>query len=224
MNIGEMHNVFRTIGQQQGMQTIRAILPEDIDIYLNNSIINTVRSIVLENTKTVYNNKVPAHNAISPINSIRTLYESKKLNIDTGDGTRLTPYNVNLSFDDEVMFYTGLTVYYDNGKSFKCRLLEGEELENVLNDYCNNSSWDFPVADIRYGDTTMIVDVYTDNTNNVPNILGVRYIRKPNKVIFSEIENEWVNCDLPEHLHYGIITMAVAEYFKSVGSTSQSPN
>ena len=39
MNIAEMHNVFRTLGQQMGMQLNRGILPESIDIYLNEAII-----------------------------------------------------------------------------------------------------------------------------------------------------------------------------------------
>ncbi len=39
MNIGEMHVTFRELAQQMGMQTVRAILMEDIDICLNAAII-----------------------------------------------------------------------------------------------------------------------------------------------------------------------------------------
>ncbi len=225
MDIEEMHITFRTIGQQMGMQTIRAILPEDIDIYLNNSIITKVRSVVLENTTTQYNDKVTyQRNPISPINSIKTLYNYKNVSIVNGNGTRLTPYSIELEFDEEVMFYTALSIYYNSNNSFNCRLIEGDELQNTLNDYCNGSSWDYPVAEMKYKNAKMTVDIYTDNTNNIPNILGVRYINKPNKVKYSEIKEEQVNCNLPEHLHNEIITMAVREYFNSVGSTSQNPN
>ena len=38
MTIQEMHQLFRVVGQQMGMQTIRAILPEEIDVFLNMAI------------------------------------------------------------------------------------------------------------------------------------------------------------------------------------------
>ena len=40
MTISEMHSMFRTLGQQKGMQHVRGILPEEIDDYLNSSIAN----------------------------------------------------------------------------------------------------------------------------------------------------------------------------------------
>ena len=140
MTVGEVHNMFRTYAQQQGMQTVRAILPEDIDIYVNTQIVNKVRSVVLENTMTSFNDKVSIQrNAISPINAMRTLYETKQITDISGDGKRLTPYNVNIDFDEEVMFYTGVVVYYPTNKSYSCRLIEGESLEDTMNDYCTLS-------------------------------------------------------------------------------------
>ena len=50
MNIQEMHNIFRTLGQQMGLQRIRGILPESIDVYINDAIIEKVRSVVIANT------------------------------------------------------------------------------------------------------------------------------------------------------------------------------
>ena len=44
MNIGEMHVTFRELAQQMGMQTVRAILMEDIDICLNAAIIEKARN------------------------------------------------------------------------------------------------------------------------------------------------------------------------------------
>ena len=35
MDISQMHEMFRTVGQQVGMQDVRAILPESIDIFIN---------------------------------------------------------------------------------------------------------------------------------------------------------------------------------------------
>ena len=47
MNIGEMHVMFRELAQQMGMQTTRAILPEDIDICLNIAIKDTVKELIV---------------------------------------------------------------------------------------------------------------------------------------------------------------------------------
>ena len=52
MNIAEMHNVFRTLGQQMGMQLNRGILPESIDIYLNEAIIEKVQVDLLRGVHT----------------------------------------------------------------------------------------------------------------------------------------------------------------------------
>jgi hypothetical protein len=49
MNIGEMHVTFRELAQQMGMQTVRAILMEDIDICLNAAIIEKARNVIVEN-------------------------------------------------------------------------------------------------------------------------------------------------------------------------------
>ena len=43
-----MHNAFRTFGQAMGLQLVRGILPESIDVYLNAAIIEKCRSILLE--------------------------------------------------------------------------------------------------------------------------------------------------------------------------------
>lgn len=41
-----MHNEFRTFGQVMGLQLVRGILPESIDVYLNAAINETVRNII----------------------------------------------------------------------------------------------------------------------------------------------------------------------------------
>ena len=76
MTIQEMHVLFRTLGQAMGLQLVRAILPESIDTYLNDAIVDTVRKIVLSNSTMQFQDKVTIQNdTISPINAIRTLYK-----------------------------------------------------------------------------------------------------------------------------------------------------
>ena len=94
MNIEEMHVTFRELAQQMGMQTVRAILMENIDICLNIAIIDTVKELIAINVGPLpYNDKVARQNAaIAPINGLRTLY--RKANIEETEITSetTTPY------------------------------------------------------------------------------------------------------------------------------------
>ena len=40
-----MHKMFRQYAQQMGMQNVRAILPEQIDLFINNSISDTINQV-----------------------------------------------------------------------------------------------------------------------------------------------------------------------------------
>ena len=51
MNISEMHVWFRQYAQQMGMQNVRAILPEQIDLLINTSILDTVNQVIKENSE-----------------------------------------------------------------------------------------------------------------------------------------------------------------------------
>ena len=44
-----MHIMFRQYAQQMGMQNVRAILPEQIDLLLNTSIMDIVNQTIKEN-------------------------------------------------------------------------------------------------------------------------------------------------------------------------------
>ena len=43
MTIGEMHVMFRQLAQQMGMQTIRAILPSEIDACINVAVNDVIK-------------------------------------------------------------------------------------------------------------------------------------------------------------------------------------
>lgn len=75
-----MHSAFRVLGQQEGLQLIRGILPESIDVYLNNIIFETVRNELLANAKTVFQDNVNTQpTALGAINILRTLYRNKTI-------------------------------------------------------------------------------------------------------------------------------------------------
>lgn len=75
MNIAEMHVWFRQYAQQMGMQNVRAILPEQIDILINTSISDIVNQLIRDNIGVV-NDRVVTDNAkLNQINALRSLYK-----------------------------------------------------------------------------------------------------------------------------------------------------
>ena len=81
MNIAEMHVWFRQYAQQMGMQNVRAILPEQIDVLINTSISDIVNQLVRENVG-VRNDRVITDNSkIGQINALRSLYKVKELDM-----------------------------------------------------------------------------------------------------------------------------------------------
>lgn len=209
MTIFEMHQHFRVFAQQMGMQLVRAILPEEIDVYINSAIIDKVKEFVLSNVQTQFADKVSVQdNSISPINYIRTLYkiEQRSLNNNT----------INLP---EAMYYTAFSVQYNgNDKTYGCRLIEPDKLENTLNDYCNGASYDCPICSIYNDGSNNVVRVYSGNKK--ADLILIKYISNPIKVDY----NKSISCDLPEYTHNDIVQLACQKYFISVGSTTHNVN
>lgn len=214
-----MHEMFRTVGQQVGMQDVRAILPESIDIFINIAIIEKARSIVMENTKTAFPNRVSIqNNFVSPINALRTLYRRKEITI-----TDITK-DVQLSQLDNVFLYTSFAIRYDNNDSeYKCRFIDGDKLEETLNDVLNGASWDYPICSMFNGENNSeYLKVFINSNSHTPNAIIIKYIANPAVVKFSKTAAECVNCDLPDYLHSEIVELAVSKFFKSVTATSQA--
>lgn len=219
MDISQMHEMFRTVGQQVGMQDVRAILPESIDIFINIAIIEKARSIVIENTKTAFPNRVSIqNNFVSPINALRTLYRRKEITI-----TDITK-NVQLSQLDNVFLYTSFAIRYDNNDSeYKCRFIDGDKLEETLNDVLNGASWDYPICSMFNGENNSeYLKVFINSNSHTPNAIIIKYIANPAVVKFSKNAAECINCDLPDYLHSEIVELAVSKFFKSVTATSQA--
>lgn len=218
MDISQMHEMFRTVGQQVGMQDVRAILPESIDIFINIAIIEKARSIVMENTKTAFPNRVSIqNNFVSPINALRTLYRRKEITI-----TDITK-DVQLSQLDNVFLYTSFAIRYNNDSEYKCRFIDGDKLEETLNDVLNGASWDYPICSMFNGENNSeYLKVFINSNSHTPNAIIVKYIANPAVVKFSKNAAECVNCDLPDYLHSEIVELAVSKFFKSVTATSQA--
>lgn len=172
MNIQEMHNVFRTIGQQMGLQTNRGILPESIDIFLNDAIIEKIQQELLMSVHTALQDSVNTQSStMSSINTFRTLYRTVRYGIDNtypGEFLKLAYYNADNGFyiiniptvrssitiDDgeykiNPMMFLGFSLEYENtlrGNAIACRLIGSDVLETTLRDYCNGASKDSPIV------------------------------------------------------------------------------
>ena len=74
MNIKEMHDLFRVVGQQVGMQLVRGILPKHIDSFINIEIGEVVKKELLVNANISQDGSNLQSVNLSSTNAFRTLY------------------------------------------------------------------------------------------------------------------------------------------------------
>lgn len=211
MTIQEMHQLFRVVGQQMGMQTIRAILPEEIDVFLNMAINEKVREVLLSNVTLNEGTKLMINNNTSPINYIRTLYKQYVVeNIMLLDNTFPV---TNL----DAMYFTSFAVVYADNVQKGCRLVEPDRINDILMDFCSAPTKNEPVV-VMYTTQAndLVAQIYNDNEGIYK--LIINYISNPVKVAFDKN----ISCDLPEYTHNEIVQLAVQKYFNSVGSTTHN--
>lgn len=82
MNISEMHIWFRQFVQQMGMQNVRAVLPEQIDLCINTSISDKVNQIIQESVATTSDRIITDNSKLSQVNALSTLYKVIELGFD----------------------------------------------------------------------------------------------------------------------------------------------
>lgn len=90
MGISDMHIMFRQYVQQMGMQNVRAILPEQIDLLINNSINDTINQIITQNVGITNDRVITDNSKLNQINALRSLYKVWKGNVKLG--TKKTSY------------------------------------------------------------------------------------------------------------------------------------
>lgn len=81
MNIADMHIMFRQLAQQMGIQNVRAILPEQIDLLLNTSITDVVNEIIKRNIAGTNDRVITDNSKIGQINALSTLYKDVEVQI-----------------------------------------------------------------------------------------------------------------------------------------------
>lgn len=224
MTIVEMHELFRVLGQQMGMQKVRAILPESIDIIINTSIIHCVRQIITSNVTTNFGNIVATQkNKVSVINALRTLYTEKEIDIESSNPSIFYNFDIFSIIDCSVSYSTESPYKY-----ISTRLIEPNLIDEAERDYLLRPTSKFPVAtivgvtenDIQGTETGTLIDYNLYTGNSMPTKIKTSFIKYPVKVHYDEQGNNHVHCDLPIHLHHMIVEEAVKLYLQSVHITS----
>ena len=75
MDIPEMHKMFRQYAQQMGMQNVRGILPEQIDLLINNSISDTINQVITQNIGITNDRVISDASKLNQVNALKSLYK-----------------------------------------------------------------------------------------------------------------------------------------------------
>lgn len=222
MTIGEMHVMFRQLAQQMGMQTIRAILPSEIDACINVAINDVIKKLIAENLGSAGNEQVTIYNArVGQINGLSTL--SKRLNLTAPiKSNQRNCFGTYIPLDT-VMYITAVEVGYEEiNVMYDARVTQAELLGRTLEDYCNAPTYKSPVV-VFLGQTGRVdVEVYTSSTGDglIPTKVNAVIISKPAVVMYSDVEGDGIDCDMPDYMHIDIVKAAAEIYLRSVGITS----
>lgn len=248
-----MHNTFRTIGQQMGLQINRAILPESIDVYLNGVIMEKIR-LELINSVSVSSEKNANTKAqvMTAINNFRTLFYTTRFKLDIaniGINKKVAYYdssnsyyviniptiksNIDIDSDEHKinpLLYLDFFITYKNNPNLpiSCRLISNDAIEETLRDYCNTASVEYPIICVNNliennGNTNQLELFINGNKKEIDRI-GIKYIKVPNVVKLADDEEDNIDCDLPEYLHYEIVERAVNKFYQSMGYSSNNDN
>lgn len=157
-----------------GMQLVRGILPESIDIYINDVIVEKTQQELLRGVNTALQDNVNLQGStMNPVNLFRSLYRNARFKLDKSVETGLINYhNSNNGYyeismptlgykatkditlnDGEYfinpMMYLSFSLEYDDnsrGRATACRMIGADTLETTLRDHCNGADKDNPIV------------------------------------------------------------------------------
>lgn len=159
MDISEMHKMFRQYAQQMGMQNVRAILPEQIDLLINNSISDTINQVITQNIGITNDRVISDASKLNQINALKSLYKVWKGSISdaTVKGKEKTNYIISfqLPLDCFKLKETGDNVYTDE-PTYK----ENDGESEAVKDYSIISFLYAVDLSINYKKTDFVTNVF----------------------------------------------------------------
>ena len=190
MDIQEMHQMFRQYAQQMGMQNVRAILPEQIDLLINNSISDTINQVITQNIGVTNDRVVSDASKLNQVNALRSLYRVWKGNIAdaTFKGKEKTSYTISFQLPLNNFKSTGIYIDDNNPSTaisflyvvdlsinykktdfvtnvFPVRIVDDQFVADVVNDFVLAPKMRSPVASIHDN----LIELYIDKADNKPN-------------------------------------------------------
>lgn len=189
MDISEMHKMFRQYAQQMGMQNVRAILPEQIDLLINNSISDTINQVITQNIGITNDRVISDASKLNQINALKSLYKVWKGSIAnaTIKGKEKTNYIISfqlplLNFktngnyiEDNVsstaisfLYAVDLSINYKKSdfitNVFPVRIVDDQFVADVVNDFVLAPKMRSPVASIHDN----LIELYIDKADEKP--------------------------------------------------------
>lgn len=189
MDILEMHKMFRQYAQQMGMQNVRGILPEQIDLLINNSISDTINQVITQNIGITNDRVISDASKLNQVNALKSLYKVWKGSIAdaTIKGKEKTSYIISFQLPLNNFKTTGN--YTDDGNSstaisflymvdlsinykksdfvtnvFSVRIVDDQFVADVVNDFVLAPTMRSPVASIH----DSLIELYIDRADAKP--------------------------------------------------------
>lgn len=184
-----MHQMFRQYAQQMGMQNVRAILPEQIDLLINNSISDTINQVITQNIGITNDRVISDASKLNQVNALKSLYKVWKGSIAdaTVKGKEKTSYVIsfqlplnnfkttgsytddgNLSTAISFLYVVDLSINYKKSNFvtniFPVRIVDDQFVADVVNDFVLAPKMRSPVASIHDN----IIELYIDKADTKP--------------------------------------------------------
>ena len=234
MTIAEMHVWFRQYAQQMGMQNVRAILPEQIDLLINSSITDTINQVITQNIGITNDRVITDNSKIGQINALRSLYKVKTVQAipaASGSSSTTTPF-VKGEETHILRMYADIK-NFDNGGSGSTGKFDYLYLVDLAINYSNlESSSGTPTTLTNYFPVRLIDDAYLADTLN-DFVLRPR-LRTPVAVLYNDQLDIYIDNltsgKLPEELNpyklrvSYIAKPAVVAYKSDLGGTDVNCN
>lgn len=184
-----MHQMFRQYTQHMGMQNVRAILPEQIDLIINNSISDTINQVITQNIGITNDRVISDASKLNQVNALRSLYKVWKGSIAdvTIKGKEKTSYIISFqlplnnfkttgSYTDDgnsstaisFLYMVDLSINYKKSdfvtNVFPVRIIDDQFVADVVNDFVLAPTMRSPVASIHDN----LVELYIDKADAKP--------------------------------------------------------
>lgn len=234
MTIAEMHVWFRQYAQQMGMQNVRAILPEQIDLLINSSITDTINQVITQNIGITNDRVITDNSKIGQINALRSLYKVKTVQAIPGtSGSSSTTSPFVKGEETHILRMYANIKNFDNGGSGTEGKFDYLYLVDLSLNYSDkNNTESTPTKVTNFFPVRLIDDAYLADTLN-DFVLRPR-LRTPVAVIYNDQLDIYVdnleNSKLPENLNpyklrvSYIAKPAVVAYKSDLGGTDVDCN